>query len=174
MDLEATGLDADVALLTASGLMDVGGRFTFLAAESPREEKRVVRETIRFLGDYDILFTWRGRDFDYPFLLSRALRLRVDPTPLTEMTHIDLAEFVKHTLKLSRGDLYTASRFLGIRKDTSLSGADMPKVYIEALTERRGSWAKMRRHCRDDLQTLRSLFLRLRPVLRAAKPELAL
>ncbi|MDJ0270616.1 MAG: ribonuclease H-like domain-containing protein [Aigarchaeota archaeon] len=174
LDLESTGIEADIAMLTAVGLVEESGRFIFLPVKKPEEERRVIRDAIKLLEKYDIVFTWRGKDFDIPFLISRALKHRIDPTPLMRVMHVDLAEFARNVLKLSKNNLYTTSRFLGVRKDTTLEGADMPQKYLQSLTGKGGAWSSIRRHCYDDLKTLQAVYERLKPLLRVARPELAL
>ena len=175
LDIETTGIDADSAIVTGVGLLEEDGRFRFIQVERPEEEKKRLAEALRLLEKYDVIFTWRGRDFDLPFIATRAIKHGLDPRPLYETMHVDLAEIAKNHLKLSRTDLYTIARFLGVQKDTKTHGKDMPLAYIESLAKtRRGAWSRIKQHCRDDLVTLMLVYRRLKPLLRILKPELAL
>ena len=175
LDIETTGTEADVAIVTGIGILEENGRFTFIQVNKPEEEKSGLEKALKILDRYDVVFTWRGRDFDIPFMVARALKHRIDPTPLYEIMHLDLADFTRSHLRLSRTDLYNVARFLGIEKDTTIHGKDMPLTYLETLAKtRRKPWRKIKQHCKDDLVTLMMVYRRLKPLLRKLKPELAL
>ena len=174
LDVEASGLDADVGVTVGVGLMDLGGRFRWFYVSEPRREREILRNVFGNVSSYHILVTWNGERFDIPFLCSRALKLRINPEGLMKPVHLDLASFVRSCLKLSRMDLYHVARFLGIAKDVSVEGVDVPSLYQEALRGRRGAESRIRSHCKDDLETTRRVFLKVLPLIRFMKPELAL
>jgi len=175
LDIETTGVEADVAIIMGIGILEENGRFTFIQVNKPEEEKAKLSQALKILSRYDVIFTWRGRDFDIPFIVTRALKHGLDPAPLYEAIHLDLAEFTRHHLRLSRNDLYNVARFLGIKKDIAIQGKDMPLAYIETLSKpKRKPWRKIKQHCKDDLITLMKVYGRLKPLLRRLKPELAL
>ncbi|HIQ30221.1 MAG TPA: hypothetical protein EYH45_06630 [Candidatus Caldiarchaeum subterraneum] len=175
LDIETTGTEADVSMVTGIGILEEGGRFMFIQVEKPEDEKAGLEKALKILSGYDVVFTWRGRDFDVPFIVARALKHGVDPSPLYEVMHLDLADFTRSHMRLSRTDLYNVARFLGIKKDVATQGRDMPLTYLETLArEKRKPWRKIREHCRDDLVTLMQVYRRLKPLLKMLKPELAL
>ncbi len=174
LDVEASGLEADVGVTVGVGLMDLEGRFRWFYVDEPRKEREILRKVFNTLSSYHILVTWNGERFDYPFLCSRALKLKVNLDGLMKPVHLDLAMFVRNHLKLSRTDLYHVARFLGIVKDASVEGVDVPSLYQEALRGRRRAASRIRSHCKDDLEATRKVFLKVLPLIRAVKPELAL
>lgn len=174
MDLEATALEADVGHLVGAGFMDEGGRFRWFYARTPREEERAVEEAVEYLTRHHIVFTWSGSRFDLPFLATRALRLGLKAEEVFKPTHVDLAEFVRSSLKLAHTSLYHVARFLGIAKDLSVEGIDVPSLYLRAVKGDKRAAAMIKRHCRDDLEVLRKVYLKLLPILREVKPELTL
>ncbi|MEM3495578.1 MAG: ribonuclease H-like domain-containing protein, partial [Nitrososphaerota archaeon] len=89
-------------------------------------------------------------------------------------SHLDLAEFVRNYLKLSLVNLYHVARFLDIYKDVSVEGIDVPSLYLKAMKNDRRSAAKIKKHCRDDLEVLRKIYFRILPIIREVRPELAI
>jgi len=175
LDIETTGVEGDASIITGIGILEENRRFTFIQINKPEEEKRKLKQALEIITKYDIVFTWRGREFDIPFMITRALKHGLDPSPLYELMHVDLADFTRQHLRLGRTDLYNVARFFGIQKDTKIQGKDIPLTYIEGLAKTsRKSWRKIREHCRDDLITLMRVYEKLKPLLRVAKPELAI
>lgn len=174
LDVESSGLEADVGLIVGVGFMDLEGRFKWLYADEPAREREVLKKALEHLSTHHVFVTWNGGRFDVPFLYSRAIKLRLSLEGIIKSIHFDLAEFIRGHLKLSRMDLYHVAKFLGIRKNISVEGIDVPSLYHEALRGNRRAASRIRNHCRDDLETTRRIFLRVLPMVRAMKPELAL
>lgn len=174
LDIEATSLEADVGVLIGSGVMDIDGRFSFIPVSSFKMERNAIAKTLKKLSAYHIVVTWNGKIFDIPFLLARALFHGLNVDPIMKIYHLDLADFVKNNLKLSRTDIFHVSRFLGIKKDISTLGQDVPSLYIKSLNGDRRAMGKIRRHCKDDLEVLRKLFSKLKPLIKISMPHLPL
>ena len=84
LDVESTGLQPDLYRLVAVGVlilpMGQGGAEpraeTFFVEEPTDEcERAVIEGAVPILHDAATVYTWRGEQFDVPFLLARALRL---------------------------------------------------------------------------------------------------
>lgn len=174
MDIETTSLDADSGILIGVGLAKNGGKPDFLFIERPEDEPRLIKEALRRIKDCNILITWHGKSFDIPFLVARTLKFGEDASSLSSMIHLDLAEFVRNNLRLGRTDLYHVSKFLGFGKDIEVTGLDMPRLYLSVLKKDRRAKAAIRKHCLDDLKATGVVFNKLRPLIRAQKPELLL
>ena len=174
MDVESTGLEADIGRVVGIGLMEEDGKFRWFYSATPKEEARTIRSALEALARYHILLTWSGKGFDLPFLKARALKLKLRVEELLKPTHVDLAEFVRSNLRLARSDLYHVAKFLGIRKDLSVEGMDVPALYLRALNGDRRAASAIKRHCRDDLEVTRRIYLKLLPLLKVQMPELAL
>ncbi|MEM1584239.1 MAG: ribonuclease H-like domain-containing protein [Nitrososphaerota archaeon] len=174
MDLETTSLDADVGYLVGGGFMDEEGRFKWFYASTPSKEREALSSIINYLSKYHIVFTWNGSKFDIPFLAARALKHDLRVELIYRASHFDLAEFVRNYLKLSLVNLYHVARFLDISKDVSVEGIDVPSLYLKAMKNDRRSAAKIKKHCRDDLEVLRKIYFRILPIIREVRPELAI
>lgn len=174
LDVEATSLEADVGVLVGVGLMDVGGRFRWFYSETPGGERKALESALKALESYHVIVTWSGKGYDLPFIKARALKLRLRVEPITAPLHLDLAEFVRNNLRLARTDLYHVARFFGIKKDIRVEGKDIPSLYLRAIKGDKRAASAIRRHCRDDLEVTRRIYLKLLPLIRAQMPELAL
>jgi uncharacterized protein YprB with RNaseH-like and TPR domain len=88
----------------------------------PREQtdKRLTREILDELNNYDIILTWYGKRYDIPFMKTRALKHGlefIDP----RIKHIDLYDTAKHKLRMHSNRLEAVADFLGIHGKTKIS-----------------------------------------------------
>lgn len=172
LDIETTGTAADTGLITAYVLLK-GGRppkvFTRFVA-GVGDEKRALVELLARLRPSDTAVVWRGRAYDFPFLVTRCLRHGLDGSHLLRMKVVDLAEFAEKHMRLDRTSQSSMCRFLGVEKNHGLTGDQMPMKFLEYLST--GDRRKAREilvHCEDDVRSLYSVFQRMEPLLRAAR-----
>ncbi|MEM3085854.1 MAG: ribonuclease H-like domain-containing protein [Halobacteria archaeon] len=171
LDIETTGTAADTGLVTAYVLLE-GTRppkvlTRFVAGVS--DEKRALEELLARLRPSDTVVVWRGRAYDVPFLVTRALRHGLDASPLLRFKVVDLAEFAEKHMRLDRTSQSSMCRFLGIGKNHDLTGDQMPMKFLEFLsTEDRRKAREILVHCEDDVRSLYKIFQRMEPLLRAA------
>ncbi len=174
MDLESTALEADVGYLVGGGFMDESGKFKWFYSENPSREKEALSSIIEYMSRHHIVFTWNGSKFDIPFLTARAVKHNLRAELIYKPTHFDLAEFIRNHLRLSLTNLYHVARFLNIVKDINVEGIDVPSLYLKAVKNDRNAAVKIKKHCKDDLEVLRNVYLKILPILREVKPELTL
>ncbi|MCL7385133.1 MAG: ribonuclease H-like domain-containing protein [Thaumarchaeota archaeon] len=172
LDIEATSLEADVGTMVGAGIMEDDGKFSYISVNRPELEKDKLDELLEKLEQYHIVVTWNGKSFDIPFLISRTVKHNLKVEPLLSIYHLDMAELVRNNLKLSRTDLFHVSKFLGIKKDVTTLGQDVPALYVKAIKGDRAAVRLIKSHCKDDLNVLRLIFLKLKPLVKALKPEL--
>lgn len=152
--------------------MEDDGKFSYISVDKPEMEKNRLEDLLKKLEQYHIVITWNGKSFDMPFLISRAIKHDLKAEALLSVYHIDMAEFVRNNLKLSRTDLFHVSKFLGIKKDVTTLGQDVPSLYVKAIKGDKAAIRVIKNHCKDDLNVLRLVFLKLKPLVKALKPEL--
>lgn len=171
LDIETTGTAADTGLVTAYVLLEGGpsprvhSRFVAGAGD----EEKALRELFARIRPGDTIVVWRGRAYDVPFLVTRALRHGLDATALLRAKVVDLAEFAEKHMRLDRPSQSNLCRFLGIAKNTDLTGDQMPMKFLEFLSA--GNRQRAREilvHCEDDVRSLYEIFKRLEPLLQAA------
>ncbi|MEM3401078.1 MAG: ribonuclease H-like domain-containing protein [Nitrososphaerota archaeon] len=172
LDVEATSLEADVGTIVGAGIMEDDGKFSYISVDRPELEKNRLEDLLKKLEQYHIVITWNGKSFDIPFLISRAIKHNLKAESLLSIYHLDMAELVRNNLKLSRTDLFHVSKFLGIKKDVKTLGQDVPTLYVKAMKGDKVALRIIKNHCKDDLNVLRLVFSKLRPLVKALKPEL--
>ena len=107
------------------------------------------------------IWTWNGNGFDRPFLAKRALRhgrlqLAFAMRVAKRWDAGDLMEVWAMGDTRSRATLDAVAAFLGIdRSDNPISGADVLTRY------QAGDLDAIVAHCRDDVETLRQIHLRM-------------
>ncbi|MCS7094507.1 MAG: ribonuclease H-like domain-containing protein [Thaumarchaeota archaeon] len=173
LDIETTSLHADVGHFVCAVLGDYWtGRLRAFVVRKPPEEKTVLGRVVTEVGRAHVLLTWRGGEFDVPWLASRSIKLGIDPRLLYNPKHLDLAAVVEREMKLSNSSLWNVARFLGLRREEPTTGADVPSLYESALLGNRASASKILRHCREDVRLTIEVAKRLRPLLQQLHPDL--
>lgn len=173
LDIETTSLAADAGQVVCIGMAEYfKGKERIIFVKKPEEEKSSLREFIEFFQQVNIYFTWGGLGFDVPFLISRCVRLRIDPSPMLEARHIDLMEVSKNHLRLSSNSLQSVSRYLGMPFTEEYLGIDVPRLYAEHLAGKKGRKAIIINHCRNDLRRILAVAKLLRPLIQSIYRDL--
>lgn len=162
LDVESTGLDAESSFIVGYGMMLEDGGWIHRFIRSVREEPSLLEAAIKEVSGFDMVVTWNGKGFDFPLLIARALKHRLDPSPVLKMRHVDLYELSRSFLRLSRYGLDDVCRFLGVEKKVLLKGSDMPPLYLRAIEGDGEAMKIIEEHCYDDLQALKKVFERMR------------
>jgi uncharacterized protein len=165
LDIETTSLAADSGIIVGIGLMPENGPAEYLGVRTTGQEKQALSKLITRLGQYEVLVTWNGRGFDFPFLITRLLSHGLDPRPLASKRHVDLNEVVKGRLRLTFNYLEHVCDFFGIQKKRGPMGMDVPHLYLKAQEGDAGALRVIREHRLDDLDATRKVFLKLKPLL---------
>jgi uncharacterized protein YprB with RNaseH-like and TPR domain len=165
LDIETTSLEGDAGVLVGAGLMTDVGRSEYLEAKKTSEEKSLLTKLVKRLESHDVIVTWNGRSFDIPFLTTRLMKHGLDPRPLLRKTHVDIADVVKSRLRLTFTYLDHVCDFFQIDRSKGPMGLDVPHLYVQALEGDKSALSAIRKHCLDDLQATRQVFLRLKPLV---------
>ena len=181
LDVESTGLQPDLYRLVAVGVLILpmgreGARpqvKAFFVDEPTDEcERAVIEGAVPVLHDAATVYTWRGEQFDMPFLLARALRHGIHMPWLPEK-HVDLSEVVRAFLVSShpQAKVPTLDRMceflFGYKRKLRLRGFDIPELY-EAWQEGDGeAREQILEHLREDLEMTRMVLEAIRPYIDA-------
>ncbi len=140
LDVETTGLGltaGTLVILVGLGHLDEHGftvRQFFLS--DPGGERAMLEAIADYLGRFDRIFTFNGKRFDAPMLVSRYRMHRLHP-PLPSR-HVDLLHPARQIWRrrLGRGNLTTLeARVLGIVRESDVPGDDIPPRYYAYLRE---------------------------------------
>jgi uncharacterized protein YprB with RNaseH-like and TPR domain len=142
LDLETLGLTAAPVFLV--GLLHVGGgadsasgfhAHQFLARDYS-EEQAILEAAVPLLGEADLLLTYNGRSFDWPFLADRRRALLLPP--LVQPAHADLLYVAR---RLYRGVLPSCGldcverEVLGLERVGDVPGREIAELYHRAVAE---------------------------------------
>jgi uncharacterized protein YprB with RNaseH-like and TPR domain len=133
LDIETCGLQSQPVFLI--GLCQIGDRNLVLRqlfARDYAEERAVLCEIERILGEHDFLVTYNGKTFDMPFLRHRAVyhRLRFE----SRIPHLDLLWMVRRRWKHLLPDCRLKTlewRVLRRLRAGDIDGGEIPGAYHE-------------------------------------------
>jgi uncharacterized protein YprB with RNaseH-like and TPR domain len=165
LDIETTSLYADTGMLVC-GVLRRDGKDKVLFVESPRREPKVLSRLLGELRKCDHLVTFNGRSFDLPFILSRALVIGIENPTLDLPRHVDLYDECKRVLRFDRHGLDHIARLLGIEVNASLTGQEVPHLYMTYLaTKDPEVREQIIGHCVSDIDTMEGVSKSLAPLL---------
>ncbi len=93
--------------------------------ETKEEEKNLLESFLLFLKNTQSIYTYGGRTFDYPFLLSRMESYGLDTSPFLKLKLVDMKDLLKPLGKERK--LLEAS--LSFQRQSSAKGKDILKLY---------------------------------------------
>jgi hypothetical protein len=131
LDLETCGLTACPVFLAGVALIgesDVVLRQIF--ARDYLEERALIHEVARLIGESDFLVTFNGKSFDVPFLRDRATHHRM-AVPAA-VPHLDLLWLARRRWKQTLPDCKLKTlewRVLRRRRSGDVGGSDIPGLY---------------------------------------------
>src|SRR6267142_1701562 len=133
LDIETCGLSAAPVFLI--GLCMIGDRNLVLRqlfARDYSEERAILCEIERLLGEHDFLVTYNGKTFDMPFLRHRAVHHRIRFE--TRIPHVDLLWMVRRRWKELLPDCRLKTlewRVLRRMRAGDIDGSEIPGAYHE-------------------------------------------
>jgi uncharacterized protein YprB with RNaseH-like and TPR domain len=133
LDIETCGLQSAPVFLV--GLCHVGDRNLVLRqlfARDYAEERALLAEVERILGEHDFLVTYNGKTFDIPFLRHRAVYHRVPFE--ARIPHLDLLWMVRRRWKDRLPDCRLKTlewRVLRRLRAGDIDGSEIPGAYHE-------------------------------------------
>jgi hypothetical protein len=138
LDLETCGLTACPVFLAGVALIgesDVVLRQIF--ARDYLEERALIHEVARLIGESDFLVTFNGKSFDVPFLRDRATHHRM-AVPAA-IPHLDLLWLARRRWKQTLPDCKLKTlewRVLRRRRSGDVGGSDIPGLYHDFVQRR--------------------------------------
>lgn len=158
-DIETTSLKADEGILVAAGFILPSGETKVLFAENPKEEKELIEKTFKIFEENknDEVIIWYS-GFDIPFLVSRAIKYRINASLIYELKIVDICKLIKENLKFRSNKLDEVSKFFGVEKDLKITGKDVQRLYINFLSGEKKAKDEIIAHCIDDLKAMKEIF----------------
>lgn len=169
-DLESTHLKADFGTLLCVGYRWLHEKKVHCLAitdydsfkNNATDDRKLLVDFIKVLDEADIIVTYYGKCFDWPYLQAKSLEYGMGPLPT--IPHVDLYFTVKSNMCISRKSLANVSEYLCLdAKKTPVLG----RVWKRAMTGHHGSIKYIVRHCIADIELLVELYEKLRPLVRS-------
>jgi len=127
-DIESGGLQAnfDYVLTWCIKTRDKDeyktGCISALDIQNYKLDKRILKELIDALKEYDVILTYYGTKFDVPFIRTRALMNKLNFLEFGALQHKDVYYMVKMKMRLHRNSLDSACAALGIKGKNHIKG----------------------------------------------------
>lgn len=138
IDIETTGFSRKNDYVVLIGLLyreDKSYKLQQYFLEDLGLEKELLAEFMKALNRFELIITYNGLSFDYPFIQERAKIHRL-PLKLNNLKHIDLYKHIqlnKKYLPIDNYQLKTVEKLLGINRKDEISGSDSVGLYNRYL-----------------------------------------
>ena len=121
-------------------------------------EKKMVKEIWKLLGEADAVVHYNGSKFDIPYLNMEFVRHKLGPP--SPYKQIDLYKFVKKSFSFPSKKLVYVSREFGLEGKIEHEGFALWKKCIDKDPD---AWTRMRKYNIRDVELLEDLYTKLRP-----------
>jgi uncharacterized protein YprB with RNaseH-like and TPR domain len=172
LDIEASNLNADFGIMLSWYIKTRGKNEYKYAVITKKElfsyqfDKRIVKELLEAIREYDVLYVHWGKDrrYDIPFIRTRALvNHHEDLLPeYMEKFIMDTWDTARAKLKLSRNSLQRIAETLGVKNvlKTPVTG----EQWVRAMYGDPKALEYVRIHNKHDVQILERVHKRLQKV----------
>jgi uncharacterized protein YprB with RNaseH-like and TPR domain len=175
-DLETAGinaLNADFSVIVNFGYKWLGEKDAhvitidqypnWFAAKKGLNDKPLLEETLSIMEQADILVAHYGDRFDRPFFKGRCILNGLTPPPDTKTR--DTWYIAYKNFKFSRNSLVHLADILGLnqKKHHKSCPDEWPGWWLRTLAGDKTAIHEMAEYCRQDVQTLEQVYLRLQP-----------
>ena len=129
LDLETTGLSPTKHQIISIGLTYMTVENTLKTEhwflDEPNEEAHLLKRLLTFLEDYEAVFTYYGRGFEFPFIKARLNHYGLDATAFFKLKLIDM----KVPLKAFAQKRSQLEALFGFKRHSESDGYDVVKLY---------------------------------------------
>lgn len=159
-DIESSSLVADFGFCISWKILDendnmFGRTITkeeVLGCKIP--DKLLMRDLIETLNKFDLIYTYNGTRFDFPFVRTRSVINGIDFPMFGSIKHKDVYYIIKNKFRLHRKSLEVACEMLlGETDKTHWMG----KHWIGAVQGKKNSLDYIDDHCERDVHDLKKL-----------------
>lgn len=159
-DIETTNLKADFGIILQYCIADQSSDKVYSRTITKKEltqdlDRKVVKQCLKDMGNFDRLVGYYSSRFDIPFIRTRAVALGLEFPEYGGLLHQDLYFVVRNRFNLSSKRLENACRVL-------LGSTDKTRIdsehWIRALQGDPGSLDYIRDHCEKDVIDLKKLY----------------
>ena len=159
-DIESSSLVADFGFCISWKILDEGNTMygrtitkdEVLSGKIP--DGKLMKELIETLSGFDVIYTYNGTRFDFPFVRTRAVINNLDFPMFGSIKHKDIYYIIKNKFRLHRKSLEVACEILlGETNKTHWMGDH----WIGAVQGKKESLQYIDEHCENDVYDLKRL-----------------
>ncbi|MBE6023671.1 MAG: hypothetical protein E7231_10640 [Cellulosilyticum sp.] len=129
LDIETTGLDHTKDQIISIGVSFLGANekitTTHYFLEHPDEEKNLLQRFLEFLSNYEAIFTYYGKGFEFPFILARLNYHQLDASLFLKLKLIDM----KNGLRAFAKKRILLEALFQYKRQCQSTGYDIVKLY---------------------------------------------
>ena len=155
LDIETSGLHRQRDVIISIGVLFLDAqkqptiKHWFL--ETKEEEKNILESFLLFLSGYETIYTYNGKGFDYPFLISRMQHYEIDITSFLSLKLIDIKEVLKYFTRNRK----VIESMLSFKRKSNTEGKEIIKLYRTYLACQDPIYANLIfKHQEDELHSL--------------------
>lgn len=136
VDIETTGFSRKFNHIILIGLLYINNLKTEviqLFADNEKDEEKLLSEFVKFISDFEVIFTFNGDAFDIPFINSRLSYYNID-YEIDKSLSIDILKVIRNKrniLGLEKYNLKTIEKLLEINREDTISGKESVELYYE-------------------------------------------
>lgn len=154
LDIETNGLNAQHHAIISIGLLyeaNAHPQVKFLFNHTLSEERALLEVFLNWCQSYECVVTFRGKVFDYPFLLERLKYYKLDPSPFLKLKCVD----TETALKLFSTKRMILEELFNFTRHSTTTGEEILRLYNVYLTSQDSRYKKLiLMHQQDELLSL--------------------
>lgn len=154
LDIETSGLKRQIDIIISIGIISFSNNKPVLKhwfLENKEDEKSLLESFLHFLKDYKIIYSYYGKSFDYPFLLSRMKVHNLDTKDFFKLKLIDTKEALKH-FETQRKEM---EKRLHFHRQSTIKSKEVIKLYDTFCTSKEPIYRTLiLKHQKDELYSL--------------------
>ena len=164
LDIETSNLKANYGIMLTYAIKERGTNKIYHSTITKKEiddgtlDKRLVRECIRDMKEFDVVMGYYSTKFDIPFIRTRAMYWDIDFPMYGELQHKDVWYMVRAKMCLHSNRLEAACKHLGIAGKTHIESIH----WIRALSGDKKSIDYILDHNKKDVIILEKLHDRIK------------
>lgn len=167
LDIETTDLDANYGYVLCAVVKKYAGpMWTFridsntFNGELIGDDRKLIRELVSKLKEFDVIVTWNGNRFDMPFINTKLIRYGLKPLGLKY--YRDLCAIARARFRTSNNRLRTWGNFLlGASRKTFTTS----RIRLDAIRGKKYALDFIVNHCRIDVEETERLYKKMLPFL---------
>lgn len=163
------GLAADRGFVVCFGYKWLGASKTHCLTvkdypgKDEHDDSKLLAVALNIMEKADSIVAHYGDNFDRPYVEARLVRAGLSPIPNTRQ--VDTCLIARKKFRLSSNRLGNLAEFLNVKVKKMEKRGGWPNWWMGALLGNTAAISKMARYCKQDVDCLELVYLRMRPII---------